>query len=156
LFEHTVVRELPVTPPEAYGWLTDYREDDPEKVLGDPEGVRKIERLGPDRIRLQSIGVIAGVKGHADGTIVFHPPDRWTFDGHVSALGRKMVHVDAEWKVEGSGIATTRFTARFVVRPLHLLSRLYLRFLPGRSKRRIEKDYDLITDALQRDLVHER
>lgn len=151
MLEHTAVRDLPIPPDDAYAWLTDYREDDMREVMGDPSGTRKLQRLPDGRLHLETIGVIAGVKGRADGVITFSPPDSWSFDGHIAALGRKMVHVDSRWRVEPHGDRGTRFTASFRVTPVHLLARLYLRFRSRKARAMIEEDYDRIAAAIAKE-----
>ena len=147
-----MVRDLPFPPDDAYAWLTDYREDDMRRIFGDEGGKRMIEKLGSDRLRVQSTGMIAGVRGHADGVITLRPPDSWMFDGHITAMARKMVHVDALWNVAPLGDGRTRFTSRFRITPQNFIAKAYLKLRPRWVRKRIERDYDQIAAAIAKDL----
>src|SRR3990172_4036089 len=82
---------------EAYDWLTDYRDDDPQAVTGDPWGLHVLEKT-PKRVVFETEQHDKG-KIYKQKTVVnLYPPNRW----HAESKGNRWDFMgDYELKTKG-------------------------------------------------------
>jgi len=69
-------REFPVPLAQAYAWLTDYRDDDPQRAGAIIKKRHVVER-SPDRVLLEGVNEVQGRGFKGRGEVRLSPPDRW-------------------------------------------------------------------------------
>ncbi|HEV8361512.1 MAG TPA: hypothetical protein VGR28_13765 [Candidatus Thermoplasmatota archaeon] len=83
-------REFPLPVPEAYAWLTDYRDDDPQRTDRVVVARPVLERSA-ERVVLDGTVQLFGRRSRGTAEVRLFPPDRW--EAHIVAgQGRGSVY----------------------------------------------------------------
>lgn len=147
-FEHTVVRDIAVSPATAYAWLTDYREDDAQWLFADEHATRSFERQDSQTIRVTSVTRFSVIRSRIEMLVRLLPPDSWRAEGQVQYYGVRMLRTEVQWRVDERSPNGTRLSAKFRLVPDNIVARVLLAFSGARIRQSLEETYDRIARRL--------
>lgn len=138
-------REFPVPLEQAYAWLTDYQDDDPQRTTAVIKHRPVLERA-PDRVLLDGTLEILGRRGRGKAEVRFFPPDRWVAT-IVEGSGRGSVY---EYRLFPSGRGC-QLEVQYRIRVRRLRRRLALML----RKRAVWRELDAMWEGFARSMLRE-
>lgn len=136
-------RRLPVPRDQAYEWLTDYEEDDPDRAGAIIEERRVVEET-EDRVVLDGRISTLGRRMEGRAEVELSPPDAWT--AHLyDTKDRKGGRYEYRLEPEDGG---SRLVVAYHVRAPRLRDRLVLTLAKPWIRREIDAMWDGFVEAM--------
>lgn len=139
-------RRFPYPVDQAYAWLTDYQDDDPQRTTAVVKRRPVLERT-PDKITMEGELEFFGQRGTGIVEVKLHPPDRWVAE-IVKGGGRGSIYEYRLTPAEGG----SRLDVRYRVRVKRWGSRLRLLLARPLVRREIHRMWDGFEDAMRREM----
>lgn len=140
-------RAFPVPVPDAYAWLTDYRDDDPsrtEHLLVS----RPVRSRAPDKVVLEGTLELLDRRGTSITEVDLLPPDRWRAR-IVQGWGRGSVY---EYRLTPTGDGGSRLDIEYRFHARRLRSKLLLLFGKRRVRAELDRMWSGFAASLEKDL----
>jgi hypothetical protein len=141
-----IERDLPMTVPEAFAWLTDYSDTD-SSILGRGTA-RHARRIDEWRWELTDTLQRDQWDTAMQGNVVLTPPDRWRYGGRLLAGGEEMAAFEARYRLEPRD-GGSRIVVEFEATPIGERGRKFIEAYGERMKAHFERVYDRLLVAMQ-------
>lgn len=141
-------REFPHPLEQAYAWLTDYRDDDPQRTDA-VQVERRVLRVDGDTIRMTGKLHILGSTGEGEVEVKLIPPYRWRAT-LVKGAGRGSVY---EYRLTPTGKDRTRLDVVYNVRAKRFSRRVQLWFARPFVRRELARMWDGYARSMAKDLA---
>lgn len=140
-------RRFPHALPQAYAWLTDYQDDDPQRTTAVVKRRPVLSRTA-DKVVMEGELEMLGVRGAGTVEVSLFPPDRWVAE-IVKGAGRGSVY---EYRLTAEGDEACRLDVRYRVRVRRWPSRLRLWVARPLIRRELGVMWDGFAEAMGREL----
>ncbi|HWH07586.1 MAG TPA: SRPBCC family protein [Candidatus Thermoplasmatota archaeon] len=140
-------RVLPHPVEEAYAWLTDYQDDDPQRTTAVVKRRPVLSRT-KDKVVLEGELEMLGVRGVGTVEVTLLPPDRWVAE-IVKGGGKGSVY---EYRLTPAAGGGSRLDVRYRVRVRRWSSRLRLLLARPLLRRELDRMWDGFAESMAREL----
>ena len=138
-------RTFPHPVDQAYAWLTDYQDDDPQRA-GDIIVRRDVVRRGAREVELDGELDVMGTKARGRALVRLFPEERrW-----VATIGKGAW--EFHYRVEPEGPGATRLKVDYHMGSRRWTRRAMIRLATPLIRRRLDRMWDGFADAMRREL----
>ena len=139
-------RVLPYPVEQAYAWLTDYQDDDPQRTTAVVKRRPVLSRT-KDKVVMEGELEMLGARGVGTVEVTLHPPDRWVAE-IVKGGGKGSVY---EYRLTPHP-AGSRLDVAYRVRVRRWSSRLRLLVARPLLRRELHRMWDGFAAAMEREI----
>lgn len=139
-------RRFPYPVDQAYAWLTDYQDDDPQRTTAVVKR-RPVVSRSKDKVVMEGELEMLGVRGTGTVEVSLHPPDRWVAE-IVKGAGRGSRY---EYKLTPAPDGC-RIDVKYHVRVRRWGSRLRVTFAKPLLRRELRTMWDGFAASMEREM----